>query len=208
MQNCEVFCCISGSQHKEVESLISHYKFITILESTPNESHYENLTLKHLYNSCRKEKENFEAVCYFHTKGVRHFVDNTNMKEVKAINGWRLMLEYGVLERWTDCIQALQTHDVAGINYHLWPRPHFQGNFWWATSRYISSLEAPDSRVFADETFCHPSALQRVSAEMWLGSKKPTWFSLYNFPFNTAEFQDTFDLYQNDIFPHYLNNSM
>ncbi len=47
-----------------------------------------------------------------------------------------------VVERWQDCVVALDHHDVCGVHWQLDPAPHFSGNFWWARPRYLSSLPA------------------------------------------------------------------
>ena len=51
--------------------------------------------------------------------------------------------------------------DVAGVNWHLQPFPHFSGNMWWATARYIRTLPRP----------CHTggSRWARYMAERWIG---------------------------------------
>ncbi|WP_156472169.1 hypothetical protein [Gluconobacter japonicus] len=211
--NADIYCCISGKKHKEVEEFIKIYDFIKILESTEDESEYEALTLKHLYDKCvenekKSDTDKFDAVCYIHTKGIRHFCIKSNPNTLRSINSWRHFLEYGVLDRWKDCVSALYKHDVAGVNFHLAPLPHFQGNFWWATSEYIASLEHPTSRFFGEECFDDPEWIPRLSCEMWIGSKLPKWFTLYGYPFQIDEKSMSYDLYNHDIFPFYLNNSM
>ena len=204
--NAKIFCCINSKQANIIKNYIEQYDFIEILECSEDERQYEAFTLKHLYDFC-KTNENYDHVLYFHTKGIRHFSHTAELNVIKNVNSWRRFLEYGTITKWRECIAMLQAHDVAGINFHLHPRKHFQGNFWWATSQYIKTLESPLSNKFADESFCHPNAIDRVSCEMWIGSGNPKWFSIYNYPFGTGNDSDSFDLYKNDIFPYFLNNS-
>lgn len=204
--NARIFCCINSKQGEVIRQYISQYNFIEIIEISEDESQYEAFTLKHLFDFCNKNKE-YEYVMYFHTKGIRHFSQTRDLSVIKNVNSWRRFLEYGTITKWRDCVTMLQSHDVAGINFHMHPREHFQGNFWWATSKYVRSLEHPLSKSFADESFCHPEQINRVSCEMWIGSGKPNWFSIYNYPFGIGNGSDNFDLYGNDIFPYFLHNS-
>jgi hypothetical protein len=66
-----------------------------------------------------------------------------------------------VVERWQECIAALDHHDVCGLNWQLDPAPHFSGNLWWARPRYLSSLPA---RIGPGQ-FEH---------ERWIGSNQPS----------------------------------
>ena len=204
--NANIFCCINGAQHEKIKDYVSQYEFINIIETSGDERQHEAFTLKHLYDFCNTDI-NTESIMYFHTKGIRHFSCPNEYHVVKNVNSWRKFLEYGTIQKWRECVTQLQTHDVAGVNFHLHPRKHFQGNFWWATTNYIRTLEHPLSRPFADESFCHPEQVERVGCEMWIGSGDPKWFSLYNYPFEISGESDSFDLYNNDIFPHYIYNS-
>ncbi|MBS0995888.1 hypothetical protein [Gluconobacter cerinus] len=204
--NASVYCCINSKQHEKIRDFVSQYKFIEILESSSNESDYEAFTLKHLYDFCIKN-DIVESVLYFHTKGIRHFSFPVEYNVVKNVNSWRKFLEYGTIDKWREAVLQLQNHDVAGSNFHLHPRKHFQGNFWWATKNYIRRLDNPLSRTFADESFCHPEQVARVGCEMWIGSGDPKWFSDFNYPFDLESNTSSFDLYGYDIFPEYIDNS-
>ena len=74
---------------------------------------------------------------YIHTKGVTA-PNNPNQRD------WRKYMEYFTIERYEDCIKALETYDVCGVNWHppLWDvkNYHFSGNFWWARAEYIKNL--------------------------------------------------------------------
>jgi hypothetical protein len=69
-------------------------------------------------------------------------------------------MEYYAIDRWQDCVKTLQNHDACGVNWHMSPAPHFSGNFWWATARYVSTL--PGS---IDGHYLAP--------EFWIGSSLP-----------------------------------
>ena len=56
---------------------------------------------------------------------------------------WRKYMEYFVIERYRDCIKMLDTHDICGVHWREKPAPHYSGNFFWATDRYVKSLDHP-----------------------------------------------------------------
>jgi hypothetical protein len=66
-----------------------------------------------------------------------------------------------VVERWQECVAALDHHDVCGVDWQLGPAPHFSGNFWWARPRYLSSLPA---RIGPGES----------EPEQWIGTNQPS----------------------------------
>jgi hypothetical protein len=72
---------------------------------------------------------------YLHTKGVSHL--HPNMR--KNIDAWVRYLDLYNIAKWEECVNALDTHDVAGGLYVEDPK-HFSGNFWWANSDYIKTL--------------------------------------------------------------------
>lgn len=104
----------------------------------------ENAMMQYLYKDC-VEQEDFKLL-YLHTKGVTS-IDNHlktgGAATFKNYHYWRQFLNWGVIERWRDCVAALDTQDIAGVNYYREPTPHFSGNFWWANSSYIKTLPDP-----------------------------------------------------------------
>lgn len=118
-------------------------------------------TLLELYNLCKKLPPT--KIFYIHTKGASfdgcHPTTHKNWSDkfhgpeqtAKLIDAWREYLEYFVIERHSDCLEALNSHDVCGAEWkqnastkmHGKIPPHFSGNFWWSNSTYISSLKKP-----------------------------------------------------------------
>ena len=95
----------------------------------------ELFTLRHLKTFCDNNPNC--KIWYIHTKGAATYTVQTQ--------AWRKYMEYFVIEKWEDCVRALDTHDVCGVGWHRNPTHHeglagFAGNFWWATSNYIKKL--------------------------------------------------------------------
>jgi len=93
----------------------------------------ENQTLRKMYEMCQTIEPC--KIWYIHTKGAsRKNVDNTD--------SWRKYLEYFVITKHENCIEALDKYDICGAE---WIKQRdislFAGNFWWANSSYIKSLE-------------------------------------------------------------------
>jgi hypothetical protein len=97
-------------------------------------------------------------VFYVHTKGAVH--PGPGQEE------WRRSMEHFVLLKYADCIEALDDHDVCGINWgdSGWCRM-FRGNFWWARADYIRTL--PDIRSLTPLPGFEPS--MRHVCERWIG---------------------------------------
>ena len=129
------------------------------------------------------EKNIDYKILYFHTKGVS--------KNTLQTNAWRLFMEYFVIDKWKECVEYLNKYDCCGTDYlksnkHILskrrseyaPRSRiqtldgpvkypgkdttfFSGNFWWANSSYINSL---------DEKYLN--SYYRLDREIWIGSNK------------------------------------
>jgi hypothetical protein len=97
-----------------------------------------------------------DYVLYFHTKGIARRDTGTE--------SWRRYMEYFTIENWTDCVQKLKEgYSCCGVEW-MWNTPigiypHFSGNFWWASTDYLSSL----NHAFLD-------APNRLFREFWIGS--------------------------------------
>lgn len=111
----------------------------------------EFLTLNALIGYCKTGDDN---VMYIHTKGV-------TSPNNECINDWRRYMSYFMIDKYKDCIAALNSNDTCGVDLRQEPCPHYSGNFWWATSPHIQSL-----RSFTEM----PVLLtERHKAEFWIG---------------------------------------
>jgi hypothetical protein len=95
---------------------------------------------------------------YIHTKGISH---HGSYRE-QNVKDWRKYMEYFVIQKWKTCYKDLDTYDIAGVNYEKIPYYHYSGNFWWATSKYISTNETE----FTNEDY--------YETEFWLCRGKPS----------------------------------
>lgn len=113
-----------------------------IRETTKSEAE----TLRLIWDYCQSNTCN---VLYLHSKGV-------TKPNHKNIQDWKNLMEYFLIENFQPCLDSLQTHDVCGVNY-LPGRPHYSGNYWWATSKHIKKLKQ-----------LKPEVVDRLYCEYWL----------------------------------------
>jgi hypothetical protein len=179
-QHCEVEICVSSNQenYKKLEQIIKSYLFLksSWFDITNNGNHFEGPTLLKLYDECFL----YDNVGYIHSKGI------TSLS--KEVNRWRKVLEYGVIEKWKDNINALNKgYDVSGIfytnkcknilnkNYY-----HFSGNFWWARSSYIKILKRPTLDFWKVESKEDEELWNsRHRYEFWISMKNPKVNDIY-----------------------------
>jgi len=80
-------------------------------------------------------------IFYFHTKGSSYSL-RFKGEHLENLMQWRKELDQFNISKWQDCLHALDTVDIAGINWgnpHNSPRPNFfAGNYWWANAQYIN----------------------------------------------------------------------
>jgi hypothetical protein len=117
---------------------------------------FERATILHMRQAALQEQC---AYWYVHTKGITHYGSVIEAN----VNDWVQLLLYWNVWKWRFAHDALCSNefDVYGCNYQESPVPHFSGNFWWSTSKYVSTL--PD--------FLDPVLL--CAAEFWLCTNKP-----------------------------------
>jgi hypothetical protein len=136
----KIFACVVGS--KEVPVL----QDVEIIDRSFYVKLGELFTLRQLKKFCDLNSDC--NVWYIHTKGASYYNFNQTC--------WRKYMEYFVIENWRDCIKALETHDVCGVEWEKFDPERnkvgwgwdngkpledaFSGNFWWATSNYIQKL--------------------------------------------------------------------
>ena len=111
-------------------------KFIIADIDSENKT-YERFTLLQI----KKYINIDDKILYIHSKGVSRSKNNN-------ILDWRNCMEYYLIHKYEECIKSLNVFDVVGINYLIYPKPHYSGNFWWATAKYYNTL--PDVIDYTD----------------------------------------------------------
>lgn len=118
-------------------------------------------TFKKMWNDCQQGSN---RVLYFHSKAMTahdKFFERMNVEKYKQNVYWRHYLNWGALEKWRDCVKALDNYDMAGVNYRTHPIPHYSGSFWWANSSHIRRLPDP-------ETIDWWRHIQETATDEWL----------------------------------------
>jgi hypothetical protein len=128
---------------------------VEVVHASSDASAFERSILERMRRFCEQDEPLARGVWYMHSKGVspQHF-ENTNVAD------WRRFMERHVVDDWRECLETLDHNDACGVNWHPKPSPHFSGNFWWATPRYITRLA---ERIGPDH----------FAPEGWIGSAQP-----------------------------------
>jgi len=151
---------------------------------------YKNNSLnwhKHIYDFCVNNPD--YKIFQFHSLGVSY--NEGDYKDNKSI--FKNYLETLLIDNGEYCNNLLDYYDVVGtdlvknaifyngVNWRdndaeekaiKFYAPHFQGGFWWATSKYISNL---DLNYLNQEV-----PYQRYLSELWLGSNNPKIYNFYS----------------------------
>jgi len=123
-----IYCSVLGPANNY--TFPAKYKIIySSLDSTNYERPILQFMRKHSDTSPGK-------YWYIHTKGISHYKTSI----YKNVNDWRLYMEYFVIKGWRRCVMDLDRYDIAGVNYLTIPSSHYSGNFWWARSSYIQTI--------------------------------------------------------------------
>ena len=105
----------------------------------------EGVTLNIVHQHAKNNPE--DNIMYMHTKSIVKPVTDTIQFPFNntgpRLYSWRQQMQDVCIGKYTQCIEQLQNHDAVGIRWHQHPHPHFSGNFWWATARWVGSLEEP-----------------------------------------------------------------
>jgi hypothetical protein len=118
---------------------------------------WEQVTLQKVHEFAQQDDG---AIFYAHTKGA--------WSNSELARQWRVSMTHDTVTRWQECVTALQVVEAAGPYWlKSWEPEHadhdffFAGNFWWARSDYVRTLD--------------PVGVEnRYQAEGWIGLKQPT----------------------------------
>jgi hypothetical protein len=131
---------------------------ISVAARVSDASAYEVPTLTKLHQYCQQNEDHF--VFYIHSKGATSMeIQDPDVADPSAVWDWREYMEYFVIERHMDCVQALKAgSNTCGVNYSPQP-PHYSGNFWWARCSCVAGLPPLEShdRLLAEKWLLQPS---------------------------------------------------
>jgi beta-1,4-mannosyl-glycoprotein beta-1,4-N-acetylglucosaminyltransferase len=143
---------------------------IEIINNIDKENLFEISTLNKLHEfSCNNPNCD---ILYLHTKGISYNNDQHN------INHWIELMLYFLVEQHKLCTEILNRgFDTIGCNYFrvynpLIP-PYYSGNFWWATTDYLKTLNPLNEISFL-----------KSDAEFWLCKNNPTIYIMHNSDIN------------------------
>lgn len=124
----------------------------------------ENYTMRKIYNYAWNVTDRNSKVLYVHAKGITTYtrlLEQGKTDEFRKYYYWRQFLNWGVINKWRDCVEELDRNSVVGVNYQSEPSPHFSGGFWWANTEHIVELPDPEQINWWTE-------LQRASGDEWM----------------------------------------
>lgn len=137
---------------------------IIVIQCSSEPTLFELPTLK-LISEFSKQFKNTK-VLYLHTKGISYGKDHEYyLPELDWIN----YMTHFLCKKSDECIKLLDTYDTLGCDYNdvkNYAPPHYAGNFWWATSKYINTLTTDD-------------LIDRTSAEWWILSGNANKYILH-----------------------------
>jgi hypothetical protein len=224
----KIYFCFNG---KTIPNLLlataNAYPNIKIVHVSDSYDTWEYPTLDFLYQNTHAPQDD-HYIFYFHLKGLTR-QNNT------AILDWREVMDYGNIECWRAAVAELDKgFDVCGVNWirgvsiqterkivdddgvvlgsqiidsQKKSQNHFNGNFWWARSEYIKTLDRlpnpatikfGDVSPFSNAEYHEHDNHWRMDHEYWLGSGKPQWSSLVNTP---AHFQLDGGWHSKNLYP-------
>jgi hypothetical protein len=101
---------------------------------------FENPTINKVRKFAEENPDSY--VLYLHTKGNSYQVEGQNIID------WTNMMLYFLVEKYNLCIHKLDIkYDTVGCNYGSKPLCHYSGNFWWAQTNYIKTLDFVNEKV-------------------------------------------------------------
>jgi hypothetical protein len=198
-----IYICLNGE-----EKLPFYFDKFIVLQN--KNLHNESDTLNSMWKLSQLSPNT--KILYIHTKGISYQYSPGRIQQ----DAWRLYMEHFVIHKWEECIEKLNTHDVVGVEWldsipvritetksmYLKKSGFFFGNFWWANSDYIKTL---DPKCLYEFNYLHKligvniyecddfkeenkTNILRFNSEVWVGLNCP---NAYNF--KTLEL-DLYDL--------------
>ena len=184
---------VNGEEPLPKHPKLEDAKVRVVFNSKPN----WNSEIESLVALNRTAHTNSDAkILYMNSLGVTWDANNPELSQtmIQTMDGeipypvvcenkvkWRRYLEYFTIDQWKLCVSELTLHDCVGaelcnggiLGGKQHSQLHYSGNFWWATSGYIRTL---------DPMFLYDNPeYDRFACEFWIGSKSPNYKNLFSF---------------------------
>jgi len=125
-----------------------------IIDGGTDVEKFEWPTINQVYQYSLRRNDTY--ILYLHDKGATHDLHDVN------VGDWIELLLFFTLRHWRASTKHLEKYQIVCPNFSLVSgNPHCSGNFWWARSDYVRTLNVP----LPDQ--------QRHFYEMWIGKKLP-----------------------------------
>lgn len=148
----------------DFQKLYNYHPKIVVENYSRELNLFENFTIRSVHQFAKLHPD--YKILYIHTKGVSY---QKGHEFVPGILSWIKYMMYCLVEKHTECLQLLDIYDVVGTNFRdqtieqINP-PHYSGNYWWASSNYLSKLPVDYMN-------------DKYHAEFWLMQQKPLFFN-------------------------------
>jgi hypothetical protein len=130
-----------------LKEILSSNPLFVIRKHLEDMTCYERITLNMIWDDSDKTQADFN-IFYFHSKGISNKVGTPRHKNVQDWIKFMLRMCIDPLAP-----KLLEIIDTCGANVDDSPKQHFSGNFWWATSGYIASLQRNIGQGYLDPEF-------------------------------------------------------
>lgn len=159
-------CLVGNTSIFIIENLKKYDKKINFCFYNPNPKLYEYPCLNCLWELSKDTNCN---ILYMHTKGANSLNDDHE-------NEWRKYLLYFMVDKFQDCLKKINYFGYDTVGCDMIKNVHYAGNFWWAKSSYIKTLNCPlkylNNLEFYNKISNNIYKVNRYYAENWLLSNK------------------------------------
>ncbi|MFD1875734.1 class I SAM-dependent methyltransferase [Hymenobacter bucti] len=146
-----------------VNSICSNLELLAeVLFRAPELTYFETPAMLAMEAHARQHEG---YVLYLHSKGVSNPDDKIKVH-------WRRLMMKELVEQWERCALQLPQYDVIGVNWRdMGNISHFNGNFWYASTRYLRKL-ADFAPYYAHPCYRIWDVIndKRLGCEFWIGS--------------------------------------
>jgi len=150
--------------HAKYEAMDSR---IIVLHRSDDSQLFELPTLKLIHEFSVSSPNT--RILYTHTKGISY--SKSDSRHQPGVDWINYML-YFLCEKSENCLKLLDSRDVVGCNFSELPHPHFSGNFWWATTKYLKTLSTEKlTDKMSGEWWLHSADVKPNKSELWRSGK-------------------------------------